>query len=152
MFNKGSNHRHSNFNGDLYHKDVFMPSSLVKKVRKMFKEFKRNNSITLAKHLIDSVGCDRCHKLDTNKLIEVVNNVNPDTIQVVEIGTEMSLCENRVNDSVLKFMFRTEYDDTNDVVVVLSESGKIKTAWLNYKTDNHQDTLNKNRYIKPFKR
>lgn len=150
-FEKGSSHKHAYFNGDLYHKDVYMPSQLTKIVRKMIKQFKNENSIVLDNHLSKNIGCDKCHEFDTTDLINTINSINPDTVKIIEIGTAKSLRHITFNDNVLKFMVRIPYDGTKDAVIVFSNTGRIKTAWLNDNTDDHQHTLNRSRYVQPPK-
>ena len=52
------------------------------------------------------------------------------------------------NNDISKLVIRTEYNEEFDLSLVISlTTGKIKTAWLNRKEDNHE-TLFKDKYIK----
>lgn len=68
------------------------------------------------------------------KLPEVLNTNKSECIEV-EI-----LC-GRIN----KLVFRTNYTNCLDLIIVLGSSGTVKTVWLNLKTDTHK-TLDRTKY------
>lgn len=58
---------------------------------------------------------------------------------------EADFCSDK--DRVIKQVWRQPLDKTRDLVLVISEGGKVKTVWINLKTDKHK-TLNTSRYVK----
>lgn len=143
---KGSNHTKSadRFSGDLYHKDVYMPKILLNKAIEMFTQFKRNTE--LSSHIKESKDCDRCHTYNLELIEKAIRDVNPAQASIFEIGTDWSLNDNP-NTNIRKFAVRMPYNTEEDVVVVYNANGSVRTAWLNWKNDNHY-TLDKSKYVK----
>lgn len=146
---KGSNHRRSKFEGDLYHKDVWMPKVLRSKAFEYFKTFKQNTKLN--DHIKLNQGCDDCHTYDIPTIEQAIKNVDPFKANIFEIGTEYSL-DGQPNTTIRKFAVRMPYDDQYDVIVVYSTDpesmGAVKTAWLNRRNDCHH-TLDSGRYTRP---
>lgn len=52
-----------------------------------------------------------------------------------------------MNDIVIKQVWRTPYDITKDLVLVVTNEGMVKTVWINSSLDKHS-TLDKTKYEK----
>ena len=146
---KGSNHKRSEFRGDLYHRDVWMPKKLADKARAYFAKFKDNTHLN--NHIKINRGCDDCHNYNIQSIENAIKNADLNTVNIFEIGTEYSL-DGNPNDTIRKFAVRMPYDQQDDVVVVYSTDpetmGNVKTAWLNKRSDAHK-THDPFRYTRP---
>lgn len=118
---------------NLYHTDIFTPP-----------QFKR----------IENVIVDNIYPLSPY----VVNAANSDRFGqiIVPSSFEFSYCdiieiETYKDSTDIKFLIRLEYDKINDlcIVILCDRLGnvRIKTVWLNEKTDKHK-TLDKTKYSK----
>ena len=142
---KGSNHTKcaDSFPGDLYHKDVYMPSVLKKLALNLFMQFKNNTKFNCT-HISNNQDCDRCHSYDVDQIKEAISKVDASQINIFEIGTEYSL-NDTPNMDIVKFGVRIPYNDNEDVIIFYNPNGTVRTAWLNYKADNH-NTLDRSKY------
>lgn len=113
----------------LFHRDVFMPTELK------FKLNFKNEPLTYSRHAIMAAQTDR-YMLNGIKLKSYISFSFKDVVEA-EI----------INNKIAKLVVRLSYDLNYDITYVLLPGGKVKTVWLNKKTDQHK-TLNVNNYIK----
>lgn len=72
-------------------------------------------------------------------------NINLPTFLDTE---KADLVEIEVNDGIMvKGVYRTYYDNKYDLIIVMTHDRKVKTVWLNDRTDKHS-TLDKSKYTK----
>lgn len=145
---KGSNHKRSadTFYGDLYHVDVYMPKELKKIAKRLFANF-RNRSKFNCQHVYSNKDCDKCHSYNVELIQEALLKVNLDDVNIFEIGTSHSITK-YPNTHIIKFGVRFPYNDEEDIIIIYNPNGSVRTAWLNYKEDNHK-TLDVTKYIQP---
>lgn len=109
----------------LYHKSIFLP-----KINKPDADY----PCVYTQHAREAALTD---KYGVIILPKSYNLANSDIIEL-EIN----------NNDISKLVIRTGYNEEFDLSLVISLiTGKIKTAWLNRKEDNHE-TLFKDKYIK----
>jgi len=149
---RGSNHKKcaDTFKGDLYHKDVYMPKQLINLATEMFIKF-RNNTEFKCDHVDNNKDCDKCHSYSVELIKESLAKVDIKDINIFEIGTWYSP-NDEPNTDIIKFGVRFPYNQEEDVIIFYNSDGTVRTAWLNYKVDNHK-TLDRTKYVKrPIKR
>ena len=69
--------------------------------------------------------------------IQLPINLNVDSALLVEMEV--------ANGVMVKGVYRVPYDNQCDLIIVMLVDGKVKTVWLNYKSDKHH-TLDKSKY------
>jgi hypothetical protein len=126
----------------LYHKKVYWKKELDKALCYLI----TSDYIKVTNHIKYSTnkwcGHDR---INVNKLIAIVYGCKNRTNKhyLFEVETNYSCGREWITKAVI----RTEYNDYNDVVIVLRKN-TIVTAWLQNKDDRH-DTLDKEKYFYP---
>lgn len=107
----------------LYHKDVYMPDG--------YKVPCWRNRLMYSRHALDASRNDRYGYID------LPNWIDYDKSTVIEVETS--------DDVVIKQVWRTTYDDTRDLILVVTNTGIVKTVWINVRTDKHT-TLDVSKY------
>ena len=77
---------------------------------------------------------DRYGKIDLPKTIDLAK------FKVIEIGVEGQM--------VKKMLVRGSLDSKRDICIVLTNTGFVKTVWVNLNTDIHK-TLDRSKYCAP---
>lgn len=111
----------------LFHKDVFMTALAASPV------YEGKLSYTL--HAIKESHTDRFGSISL-----------PETFS----AAKAELIESEVSDDgtrVLKQVWRQPLDNYNDLVLVITMEGRVKTVWVNRKSDKHS-TLHRDKYVK----
>lgn len=112
----------------LYHKELGFPKNIFIQER-----FVRLN---YSYHSLKASLSDRYGKIDLPENITIRRN------EIIELET--------LNDKLNKLVLRTSYNDNFDLIIVLLIQGsKVKTVWLNEKSDSHT-TLDASKYITEF--
>jgi hypothetical protein len=112
----------------LYHKDIGFPTSLDIPEGMV--------SLWYSAHAKDRIVGKYKGQLILPTFIKITKN------NTVEVSSEDNITVNKV-------MVRTTYNEKKDICVVLiPQTGKVVTLWMNYKNDKH-DTLDKSKYDKP---
>lgn len=105
-----------------YHKDVYLPLSPSFSLLPRY-----------SRHAQDAASNDRYGKLDLPKVLSTQDS------ELIELEV--------VNGKAHKALLRKSYDSKRDLcVVVLIETGLVKTVWCNLKSDLHK-TLKVERYV-----
>jgi hypothetical protein len=113
----------------LFHADVWFPPQL--------QAFMPKASIKLiwSKHAIAALWNDRYG------ICQAPLFVHPKESRAVEVEFD--------GKKVIKVLYRTRYDNTRDLcIVVMPETGVVKTAWVNLVCDTHK-TLDSSKYVQP---
>lgn len=107
----------------LYHRDIGFPCTVILP-RGVFR-------LRYTQHALRECNRDRYGAFEP-----------PDTLDVTA-GTpiEIELCNGRV----VKAVYRAQFDDEFDVVLVINPDGLVRTAWLNRRDDHHR-TLDRAKY------
>jgi hypothetical protein len=111
----------------LFHKDVFMPVSAQSPVF----QGKLNYSL----HALNAAKSDRFGNITLPEMFSVENAV---------------LIESELSDDgarVLKQVWRSPLDDKRDLVMAITRDGKVKTVWINLRSDKHR-TLDASKYVR----
>ncbi len=78
---------------------------------------------------------------DRYGIIDLPTSVNISTSKIIEVEV--------INNKVTKMVFRTKYDATFDIIIVMNLPDlSVRTVWLNKRSDKHR-TLDRNKYDKP---
>lgn len=100
-----------------------------------------NSYLEISTHLLENIAHARAynrfnHNINIDKMLKIVYDCFYGRCKsyLFEVVTEYDT-ETRY-EKIVKCTFRSEYDELNDIVIVLKE-GFIVTAWLNRKTDRH---------------
>lgn len=113
----------------LYHRDIFIPAGVKNAL-----PIGRYN-LLLSNHAKHASSSDRYGEITIPEFI---------TIKLEDIF-EVEVVGNRVT----KFVVRSAYNAKHDICIVIVPTtpveGRVKTVWLNKKSDNHK-TLDKNKY------
>jgi len=72
--------------------------------------------------------------------IRLPETINLAEFNVIEIGAEGT--------KVLKMLVRGRLDQRRDICIVLTNTGFVKTVWVNLRTDLHR-TLDRSKYRRP---
>lgn len=107
----------------LYHKDVYIPEQ--------YKVPCWNGLLRYTRHAIEASRSDRYG------YIELPNKVDYNYAILIEVETS--------NDVAIKQVWRTTYDDTRDLILVITNTGNVKTVWINVRSDKHT-TLDASKY------
>jgi hypothetical protein len=108
----------------LYHKDIGFPKNIY--IQERFVRLK------YSPHALEASETDRYGKITLPQSLMIKRD------EVIEIETE----KNKLS----KFVLRRPYNETHDLIIVLLlKSNKVKTVWLNAKSDIHQ-TLDETKY------
>lgn len=110
----------------LYHRDIGFPKSV--------KHMEGRIMLSYSSHAFNASKDDRYGKITLPK------SLNVDLADLVEIEV--------VGNSVVKGVYRTQHNDKFDLVIVILNTGFVKTVWLNAKDDKHR-TLDHSKYSKP---
>ena len=109
----------------LYHKEIRLPKISFRDIEVV---------LNYSYHAIEAAESDRFGK------VELPYSINFNRVELVEV----EIHKGRVN----KLVVRKHHDSLNDLVlVVLVDTLKVKTVWLNRKNDNHR-TLDARKYNK----
>ncbi len=107
-----------------YHKDIFIPSALNLDFGIL--------KLQYSSHALRAANSDRYGT------VVLPRTLNTDSAKIVEVTA--------IGRTVLKLVYRVPHCAQYDlVVVVLPDSGLVKTVWLNSKTDTHT-TLDRSKY------
>lgn len=124
----------------LFHADVYLPAVL------------RLSNSSVPVRLIDpdlrgrltlSYHAELAARTDRYGLIEIPEYFDAKHARLIEIEVDPVL-------GVTKRVFRQRYNDRFDLVLVILANWKVKTVWLNKRTDVHR-TLNAAKYVQPPK-
>ncbi len=117
----------------LYHYKIGIPEKIIKKLP--VEKIQLNYTF----HALNELKNDRYGK------IEKIDCIYPDKCKVIEVE------KNDNNGIIQKVLYRTSYNEKLDICIAVmidnNNYGKVKTLWINEKTDIHK-TLNKNPYKK----
>lgn len=111
---------------ELYHRDIGFP----KDVRFIVGILRLRYSA----HALHECDNDRYGAFEPPATIDV------GTGEPVEIEVECGV--------VVKAVYRAQFDDELDVVIVVTPDGWVKTAWLNQRNDKHR-SLDRSKYRRP---
>lgn len=113
----------------LFHRDIFIPAGV-------------KNCLPIGRYNL--LASNHAKQAATNDRYGSITIPEVITINVADIF-EVEVIGNRVT----KFVVRTSYNAKHDICVVIVPvtpyEGRVKTVWLNSKSDNHK-TLDKNKY------
>jgi hypothetical protein len=112
----------------LFHKDVFMPPSAKSPVFE--------GKLKYSFHAIKASQSDRFGDITLPEMFSVAN---------------AELIESELSDDgkvVLKQVWRQALDDKRDLVLVITRDGRVKTVWINLRSDKHR-TLQVDKYVQP---
>lgn len=116
----------------LYHKDIYLPNNLFSPAKQLIKSVDTGSAYAISGHVYDSLtgrGNGWSHQLDYVPFVRAFNQIkNEVDLDIFEIETR--------NGVVSKCVARTTYDPDTDISFVIRH-GKIITAWLNMKEDQH---------------
>lgn len=107
----------------LYHKDIYMPAEID---RALTNAANRGATIELkySGHAINASKNDRYGKINLPKTL---NTAEATFVEVELTGR-----------AITKVVYRVRHDSRNDlVIVVMIQTGLVKTVWLNSRTDKH---------------
>ena len=110
----------------LYHRDIGFP----KNVKMLTGVLTLNHSHHARKAAYD----DRYGIMELPETLDVTNGT-PVEIEVV-------------GERVVKAVYRAQYDDELDMVIVVQPDGFVRTVWFNMRSDEHK-TLDHTKYAKP---
>lgn len=79
-------------------------------------------------------------QVDRYGKVQLPETLDLSACKVIEIGVE--------NGRVAKTLFRTRLDERRDICIVITDTGFVKTVWVNLRTDRHK-TLDRSRYTVP---
>ena len=128
----------------LYHKNVFWKHYFDRASGRLI----YNQNLDFSYHLCNQKYTDRNHSFSLMRLARIIMNIQKHS-QYYTIYEVQTIFDNVLNmERIIKVCVRTEYDDTYDISIVISEDC-IVTAWLNDKYDRH-NTLDDARYYKKF--
>jgi hypothetical protein len=111
----------------LYHKDVFMPSSVKSLEGKTF-------ALRFSRHAMNACLNDRYGQILPPR------NLTARVSEIIEIETQ--------GNQIVKFVSRIAYNAQFDLMIVVMPDGFfgfVKTVWLNARTDSHK-TLDRSKY------
>lgn len=77
-------------------------------------------------------------RTDRYGFIKLPKFVNTDRAEVVEVEVTYGKID--------KVVYRANYSEEADIILVIGRGGVVRTVWLNLKSDKHK-TLDKSRYI-----
>jgi hypothetical protein len=109
----------------LYHSDVYMPPCLRTPVFE--------GPLTYTTHAKEAALDDRYGVIPLPKVFEAAG------AQLIEVETE--------NGFPIKQLWRQKLDKENDLILVITKEGRVKTVWLNRADDKHT-TLQTGKYQK----
>lgn len=69
--------------------------------------------------------------------IELPNQIDYEHATLIEVEVDV--------DDVINQVWRVNYDDSKDLVIVITNEGRVKTVWFNSTSDSHK-TLNVSKY------
>jgi hypothetical protein len=104
----------------LYHREIFMPAQVAEQFDR------RSFELQLTRHAKDAARRDRYG------FILIPRKIVVQASQIVEAEI--------VSGEVVKVVVRQPYDQTRDLILVLSPDGKrarVRTVWFNLATDTH---------------
>lgn len=115
----------------LYHKDIYLPEKFEPASLRII-------NFTFSKHLKKRLENppDEKHKISKAKLINAISDIKKGKYILIEVEAN--------DDSVMKAVFRTEYNSDKDITIVF-RWGIVVIAWLNSKSDTHT-TLDRYKY------
>lgn len=127
----------------LLHEQKWMPQS-IKDISKKLQTLLEEK--TFSQHLFDHLeNKDRKHSYTREDIERVVKSVIANPISPFEVRvTENDWGVNHVT----KYCVRTKLNAQNDITLVISDTKRIITAWINDKNDKHY-TLDLHRYYSP---
>lgn len=104
----------------LYHKDVFFPAQLLRICQRGLMQ------LVLSHHAREAKRNDRYGSFEIPAILDTV------AATVIEAETTYG--------KVTKIVYRTSYSLNHDlVIVVIPQTGLVKTAWLNCRNDKHKN-------------
>lgn len=140
----------------LLHSEVFIPEDILEESIDLQTKIK---NVISSLHLSNQASKkhDYKHFLEKDKVVEIVKNLANNPIKPFEIELSKGYKETGIKGFFIsKIVIRTSYDEMRDVIIPIALNyvkGKIttsdcliKTAWLNYKTDQHY-TLDESKYL-----
>jgi hypothetical protein len=119
-------------NSYLYHKDIFMPNSV--------KSPMHVGRLSYTFHAFTAAQNDRYGQIT----LPLVFNGQGEVIEVEAIGQNPNQPI-----KIAKQVWRVNYDDKNDLIIVMVDGGRVKTVWLNSKADKHR-TLDRTKYVTKY--
>ncbi len=127
---------------NLYHKKCFWKPHFDKAVRLLLKD----NTFRISSHIRYSTNtwCDH-DKIDLDKLETIMMEVLMKERQSYLFEVETEYNTETHFETITKAVFRTEYNDNKDIVIVVREN-LLVTTWLQDKADRHC-TLNPKKYV-----
>lgn len=158
-FSHDSEHIHAN-NRDLrlYHKDVYMPDSLMDIARRIVKDLSKMK-VRLSSHVMENVNKNvdgESHDYTEEDVLGAVElaSERSEKLDIFEIGCEVNKKEDgKVSLKVIKVCFRLALDTDNDICIVVYSrnihTANVATAWINRHDDNHTEGFNSTRYFNP---
>jgi hypothetical protein len=115
----------------LYHKEVRIPPEL--RTRAAFK-----GTLKYGRHATQEASLDRYGN------IALPSSFDSDSADLIEVEWD------KLKRQVTKCVWRQALDPDRDLVlVVIPDTGFVKTVWINLKTDKHR-TLDRSKYTKKF--
>lgn len=120
-----------------YHEKINFPKEDIKKLQK-FNDNMNIKSFSFSSHCLENI---KYRAIDLTKVLEYIKND-------VEFNKEDIFEYYKDNiEEIEKACYRIEYDNKNDLILVMGKDKKIITIYFNEKEDNHE-TLKKELYNK----
>lgn len=113
----------------LYHSEVFMPPQLAKPCYR--------GRLSYTNHAKRAAMDDRYGP------IPLVFDFVPEEATLIESEVEQGPCGRYIY--VVKQVWRLPLDDTRDLVMAITHDGRVKTVWVNLRSDKHK-TLDRKKY------
>ena len=113
----------------LYHSEVFMPEE--------FKTPVFRGVLRYGPHSLKEATTDRYGE------IPLPIEFHPEGARLIESEVRVI----GINARVIKQLWRKPLDETRDLVMAITDSGYVKTVWVNLRSDTHR-TLNRSRYVR----
>lgn len=120
----------------LFHTDVYLPKAI---------RFKSGSLVKLVDHELQgrlkiSHHARRAAESDRYGFIEIPQYFDAKYAKLIEVEVD------RETEKVTKRVFRVEYDDVLDLVMVITSDWVLKTVWFNRRDDLHC-TLDESKYV-----
>ena len=128
------------------HEKVWMPQSVKKQAMRLQRKLsKKYFTQHLYEHLTNK---DSKHDYTLQDIKNVVYKISKNPISPFEVG----IVEDEFGKFLVKkYCVRTNLNKQNDISIVLSNKGRIITAWINDVRDIHY-TLDRSKYYNPNER
>ena len=116
-----------------YNKKVYFPEEDREELKRFNDRINRQN-FSFSVHCLDNI---KYRAIDIEKVVKFVKDI--------EVFNMPDIFEYYKDNEIEKCCYRIEYDNMNDIILVLSKYKKIVTIYFNQKEDKHF-TLNKKAY------